>query len=43
MVSRSGFLNWLQIELLLLAPGQELQGFSSLMGAVGSFGPGELH
>lgn len=43
MVSKSGFLNWLQIELLLLVPGQELQGFGSLRGAVNNFGPGELH
>lgn len=30
MVSKSGFLNLLQIEVLLLAAGQELQVFSSL-------------
>ena len=39
MVSKSGFLNWLQIEMLLLAPGEELQVWSSLSGAVSSFGP----
>lgn len=43
MVSKSGFLSLVQIELLLLTPGQELQGFSSLMGAVSNFRPGELH
>lgn len=43
MVSKSGFLNSLQIEMLLLALGQELQIFSSLTGAVSNFGPWELH
>lgn len=42
MVSKGGFLNLLQGEVLLLAPGQELQVFCSLPGAVGSFGSREL-
>lgn len=42
MVSKGGFLNLVQMEVLLLAPGQELQVFCSLAGAVSSFGLWEL-
>lgn len=42
VVSKGGFLALLQIEVLVLAPGQELQVFRSLTGAVGSFGSWEL-
>lgn len=42
MVSKGGFLNLLQIEVLLLAPGQELQVFCSLTCVVSSFGSWEL-
>lgn len=34
MVSKSSFHNLLQVEMLLLAPGQELQVFSSLTSAL---------
>lgn len=42
MVSKGGFLNLLQIEVLLLASGQELQVFCSLTCVVSSFGSWEL-